>query len=115
MRALKEENAAACKYWEEGGFSDSLTGRPHSRIPFDQVIEMTIDKSCKDVDGISGDTENPGATQRWTISHHHIVALREHQNKKIKKKMIQKHVEFGPGRMECDEADVRNIRTCFDT
>ena len=45
MRALKEENAAAYKYLEEGGFTGSLTGRPHSRIPFDQVIEMTINKS----------------------------------------------------------------------
>ena len=34
MRALKEKNAAAYKYTEEGGFSGSLTGRPHSRIPF---------------------------------------------------------------------------------
>ena len=57
MRALKEENAAADKYLEEGGSSGSLTGRLHSTIPFDQVIEMTINKSGKDVDGLSGNTE----------------------------------------------------------
>ena len=34
---------------------------------------------------------------------------------KIKKKTIQKHVELGPGRMECDESDVANIRTCINT
>ena len=115
MRALKEENAAAYKYLEEGGFSGSLTGRQHSRIPFDHVIKITINKSCKDVGGLSGNTENPGVTQRWARIHHHIVALREHQSKKIKKKTIQKHAELGPGRMERDEADVRNIRTCIDT
>ena len=115
MRALKEENAAACKYLEEGGFSGSLTGRPHSKISFDQVIKMTINKSCKDVGGLSGDTGNPGATQRWARTHHHIVALREHQNKKIKKKTILKHVGLGPDRMEHHEADVRNIRTCINT
>ena len=60
MRASKEKNAATYKYLEKGGFSGSLTGRPHSRIPFDQVIEMTFNKSCKDVDGLSGNTEYPG-------------------------------------------------------
>ena len=62
MRAVKEENAAAYKYLEEGGFSGFLTGRQHSRIPFDQVIKITISKSCKDVGGLSGNTENPGVT-----------------------------------------------------
>ena len=80
MTALKEENAAAYKYLEEGGFSGSLTGRPHSRTPFDQVINATINKSCEDNGGLSGNTENPSARQRWTRNHHHIVALREHQH-----------------------------------
>ena len=35
-------------------------------------------------------------------------------DKKIKNKTIQKHVELGPDRMERDEADVRNIRTCIN-
>ena len=38
MQALEEENIAAYKYLEKGGFSGSLTGKPHSRIHFDQVI-----------------------------------------------------------------------------
>ena len=63
MRALKEKNAAAPKYLEEGGFAGSLTGRQHSGISFDQVIEITINKSCKDVGALSENTENPGATQ----------------------------------------------------
>ena len=28
---------------------------------------------------------------------------------------MQKHVELSPGRMERDEADVRNIKICIDT
>ena len=71
---------------------------------------MTINKSCKDVGGLSGNR-----IPWWANIYHHIVALREHQNKNIKKKTIQKHVELGPGRMQHDEADVRNIRTCIDT
>ena len=61
------------------------------------------------------ETHNPGASQRWARIHHHIVALREHQNKKVMRKTIQKHVELGPGRMERDEVDMINIRTCIDT
>ena len=45
MTSLKEENIAAHEYLENGGFSGSLSGKPHSRIPFDQVIEMTINRS----------------------------------------------------------------------
>ena len=85
IQALEEENIAAYKYLEQGGFSSSLTGKPHSRVPYDQVIEMTISRSCKDVGGPSGNTQNLGATERWTKIYHHIVALREYLNKKIKR------------------------------
>ena len=74
---------------------------------------MTINRSCKDIDGISGNTKNPGATERW-IKAHHIVALHEHLNKKIKKKTKERHVELGTARIERDEEDVRNIITCFN-
>ena len=58
MQTLEEENITAFKYLEQGGFSGSLTGKPHSRIPFDQVIELTINRSCKDVGGLSGNTKS---------------------------------------------------------
>ena len=38
MQALEEENMAAYKYLKKGGFSGSLTGKPRSRIHFDQVV-----------------------------------------------------------------------------
>ena len=56
MRALMGENVAACKYLAGCAFSGSLTGRSHSRISFDHVIEMTINKSCKNIGGLSGNT-----------------------------------------------------------
>ena len=115
IRALMGKNATAWKYLAECTFSGSLTGRPHSRISFDHVIEMTINKSCKDIGGLSGNTQYPGATQRQARVRYHIAALREQQNKEIKKKTMQKHVELSPGRIERDEADVKNIKTCIDT
>ena len=45
---------------------------------------MTINKSCKDVGGLSGNTENPVATHRRARIDHHIVTLSEHQNNKNK-------------------------------
>ena len=34
-------------------------------IYMDQIIEMTIKKSSKVVEGLSGVTENKGASERW--------------------------------------------------
>ena len=86
MRVLEEENIAAYKYLQQGGFSGSLTGKLHSRIPFDQVIEMTINRLRKNVGGLSESTLNSGVAERWTKIHRHIVAPREHFNKKMLKK-----------------------------
>ena len=74
MCALRTDNPEAYKYLKDGGFSGSLTGLPHSRIPFDQIIEMTIDRSCKDIGGLTQNTNNPGATERWTRTNHLMVA-----------------------------------------
>ena len=75
---------------------------------------MTINSSCKDVGGLSGNTQSPGATERWTKIHHHIVALREHLNNKVKKNTKERHLELGTSRIERDEEDVRSIITCID-
>ena len=34
-------------------------------IPMDQIIEMTINRSCKEIGGLSGKTENVGASENW--------------------------------------------------
>ena len=72
-------------------------------------------RPCKDVGGLSKkNPQNPGATERWTKIHHHIVAQHEHLNKKIKKKTKERHVELGNASIERDEEDKRNIITCID-
>ena len=75
---------------------------------------MTINRSCIDVGGLSRSTENPGETERWTRIHHHIVALRDYLNKKTHKRIDQKHVELGAGRIIRDEVDVSNIKTSIE-
>ena len=50
--------------------------RPHLQIPCDQIIEMTINRQSKDTGGLSGKTENVGASMRWTRINHIMAALR---------------------------------------
>ena len=64
----------------KGGFTGSLTGKSYSRIPMDQVIETTINRWSKEVGGISGITENDGASERWIRINHFMSALKEHQH-----------------------------------
>ena len=47
------------------GFTVSLSGQSFTRILCDQVIEMTINGASKDTGGLSGKTENAGASERW--------------------------------------------------
>ena len=107
-----EENIAAYKYLEQSGFSCSLTGKPHSTIRFDQMIEITINRSCKRVGGLSRNTQNPGATERWRKVHHQVFALREYLNQRLTKRTKERHIELGTARFEQDEEDARNIIIC---
>ena len=110
MCSLELENPTAYKYLQEGGFSGSLTGLPHSKIPFDQIIEMTINRSCKDIGGLSQSTNDPGTTERWTRNNHLMVALREHQNQKIRRHSRSTSRELGTAKIKRDEANVRCIQ-----
>ena len=114
MCALKTDNPEAYKYLEEGGFSGSLTGLPHSRIPFDQIIEMTINRSCKDIGGLKQSTNNPGATERWTRTNHLMVALREHLNRKVRRQAKVSNKELGAAKIKRDENNVRAIQNCLE-
>ena len=49
-------NLEAFQYLHDGGFTDSLSGRSHWMTPIDQIIEMTINQSCKEIGGLSGKT-----------------------------------------------------------
>ena len=51
MIALKRRLPKAYQYLEEGGFTGSLSGSPHSNISMDQVIETTINRFSKSAGG----------------------------------------------------------------
>ena len=52
-------------------------------VPMNQIIDMTINRSCKKIGGLSVKTENLGARDRWAKIHHCMVAMQEHLNKKV--------------------------------
>ena len=96
----------------KGGFTGSLTGKAHSKIPMDQIIETTINRWSKEVGSLSGKTENKGESERWIRVNHFMSALKEHQHKKIRKKMIRHHDDIGKGKKERDEINVRCVLVC---
>ena len=114
MCSLEIENPVAYEYLQEGGFSGSLTGLPHSRIPFDQIIEMTINRSCKDIGGLSQSTNDPGTTERWTRTNHFMVALREHLNDKIRGQSTLTSRELGAAKIRRDESNVKCIQNYLE-
>ena len=64
MTDLPRRNPEAAAYLEKGGFSGSLSGKPHSNIPMDQIVETTINGFSKSTGGIGGKTEDPAACEK---------------------------------------------------
>ena len=75
----------------------------------DQFIEMTINRSSKETGFLAGKTENPGACARWTKINHFLVALKEHQNKILRKNRNERHIEVGEKRILKDESEVQML------
>ena len=86
MIDLKKRNTEAYKYLEDGRFPGSLSKSLHCNIPIDQIIEMTINRFSKSTGGIGGKTEDDGASEKWIRLNHYLSALKEHMNKKLRKK-----------------------------
>ena len=79
----------------------------------EQLIEMTINRSCKEIGGFSGKIENVGASERWAKIHRHMEAMREHLNEKVRKNIRDANIELGALRMERDERNVQMILKCL--
>ena len=102
MRDLKNRNPDAYQFLCDGGFTGSITGERHTKIPMDQIIEMTVNRFSKETGGLSGNTENAGASQRWMRINHYLAALKQHLVERTKGTKTN-HVELGSKRMQQDE------------
>ena len=78
-------------------------------IYMDQIIEMTIKKSSKVVEGLSGVTENKGASERWMRIKHFLAALKQHLDLKIQCGELSQHTNFSRIRMKKDEDHMKRV------
>ena len=79
-----------------------------SKIPCDQIIEATINRSSKSTGGLSGKTENVGASEKW-LRINHLMALREHLDPAIRKRTSSKNIDCGMKSFLSDENDVKML------
>ena len=109
MMNLKHDIPQAYEYLDSDGFTGSLTGIPHSRIPMDQIIEVTVNRFSKETGGLSGVTQNCGASERRMRINHHMCALKECLDRKLRRQKSKKHIELGERRKIRDEAEVKML------
>ena len=64
MRKLEKYNEGAYIFMLKRSFTGSLSCKPHSTIPMDQIIETTANRWSEEVGGICGKTNNDGSTER---------------------------------------------------
>ena len=115
MENLASSRPSAEIFLKEEGFTVSLTGKVHSKIPIFYIIEMAINCSSKETGGLTGKTENPAACARQTKINHFLVALREHQNKFLRKNRNERHSELGEKRILKDESEVQMLLQMLET
>ena len=110
MLKLPEIFPEAYAYLQQGGFSGSLSGKSHSNIPMDQMIECTINRFSKSVGGIVGRTEDKAACEKWGRLSPYLCALKEHLDKKMgNQREADLHIEFGKSRFAKDKRNVEAI------
>ena len=97
------------QYLKNGGFTDSISGLPFSKIPCDQIIETTINCSSKSTGGLSGKTENVGASEKWMRINHIMAALRQHLDSVVRKRTGSKNIDCGMKLFLSDENDVKML------
>lgn len=78
MMNLKHKLPDLFHHLKKGGLSCSLSEKPFTNIPIDKMIEMTINRSLKEVGGLLGITENKGASKRWMQISHILSGLQLH-------------------------------------
>ena len=74
---------------------------------------MTINCVSKDTGGLSGKTENAGASERWMRINHLMAALREKLNQMARKRISSGHVDLRKKRLISDEQDVETLASCL--
>ena len=87
MLNLQDSHPSIYQYLKYDWFTASISGLPFSKIPCDQIIEITINRSSKSTGGLSGKTEKVGASEKWIRINQIMATLREHLDYVIRKRI----------------------------
>ena len=99
MLNLQDSHPNIYQYFKNGGFTAAISGLPFLKIPCDQIIETTINRSSKSNGGLSGKTEIVGASEKWMRINHIMDELRQHLDSVIRKRTGSKNTLRNTGRM----------------
>ena len=101
-------------FMKTGMFCASISGRPFSALPFDQWIEMTMNKGSKMKSGWVGFTKNESMlyTHAKTISKIESTRQALHAVANIKGKDCS-HSENSPAKLRLDEKHVQDLSCCI--
>ena len=112
MKKLASTHPTVHRQLTQGQFGVQLSNKnPFAKIPEDQSIEETINRSSKIPGGIIGKSRNPEAVGRWIETTADRSQITENIRKYagISDDCKWLHKEAGPSRIKTDERDVRQV------
>ena len=74
---------------------------------------MTVNCASKDTGGLSGKTENAGASESWMQINHLMAALREKLDQETRKRTFSGHADLWRKKLLSDEQDVETLANCL--
>ena len=74
---------------------------------------MNINRASKDTGGLSGKTENTGASERWVRINHLMAAFREELDQVTRKRTSSGYVDLRRKRLLSDEKGVETLASCL--
>ena len=111
MSQLEEKHPDAYEQMMRGEFTVQRGDGKFTRIPVDQAIEQTINRSTKCPGGIVGFTQKPSAVKKWLVTAHTRASVLDELRRVGDPSVTQTvHKECRPARMAKDESDVVAIK-----
>jgi len=113
---LQKSHPGAEKLIRDCGFSVARSVVPGCRIPIDQTIEQTVNRSAKTSGGIIGFSRNAGAYHRWCLTRHKRATYVEATLEQLDMvdDCVEAHKSTRPSAMKRSELEVSRVISTFD-
>lgn len=104
MLSLPRTHLKVSYYLHDMRFTTSISRQPESKLPRDQILEMTRKPLCRETFKRLGERENADSCKHWIKINHIILSLREHIDAMVKRRRrYNEHKDFGIKRMIHDQ------------